>query len=88
MVAVVVLPDSAKNYLSKVFNDRWMEENGFMDAPTVEGTVSDLLHSKSKREVVTIGHTTTVIEAVETLKKYDFSQAPVVDGDALLGIFD
>ena len=47
MVAVVVLPDSAKNYLSKVFNDRWMEENGFMDAPTVEGTVSDLLHSKS-----------------------------------------
>ena len=35
---------------------------------------------------MTIGHTTTVIEAVETLKKYDFSQAPVVDGDALLGI--
>ena len=46
----------------------------------------NLLHSKSKREVVTIGHTTTVVEAVETLKKYDFSQAPVVDGDALLGI--
>ena len=42
----VVLPDSTE-LLSKVFNDRWMEENGFMDAPTVEGTVSDLLHSKS-----------------------------------------
>ena len=37
MVAVVILPDSAKNYLSKVFNDRWMEENGFMDAPAVRG---------------------------------------------------
>ena len=86
MVAVVVLPDSAKNYLSKVFNDRWMEENGFMEPPTVEGTVSDLLHSKSKREVITIEHTTTVVDAVETLKKYDFSQAPVVDGESLLGI--
>jgi cystathionine beta-synthase len=86
MVAVVILPDSAKNYLSKVFNDRWMEENGFMDAPAVQGTVSDLLHSKSKREVVTIAHDTTVLSAVETLKKYDFSQAPVFKGDALLGI--
>ena len=63
-----------------------MEENGFMDAPAVQGTVSDLLHSKSKREVVTIAHDTTVVSAVETLKKYDFSQAPVFKGDALLGI--
>ena len=56
-----------------------------MDAPAVQGTVSDLLHSKSKREVVTISHDTTVVSAVETLKKHDFSQAPVFDGDALLG---
>ena len=57
-----------------------------MDPPTVHGTVSDLLHSKSKREVVAIAHDTTVVSAVETLKKYDFSQAPVFEGDALLGI--
>ncbi len=86
MIAVVVLPDSAKNYLSKVFNDRWMEENGFMEAPSVKGTVSDLLHAKSKRGIVTIDHNDTVISAVETLKKHDYSQAPVMGGDSLLGI--
>lgn len=86
MIAVVVLPDSAKNYLSKVFNDRWMEENGFMEAPSVKGTVSDLLHVKSKRGIVTIGHNDTVLSAVETLKKHDYSQAPVMDGSSLLGI--
>ncbi len=86
MIAVVVLPDSAKNYLSKVFNDRWMEENGFMEAPSVKGTVSDLLHAKSKRGIVTIDHNDTVLSAVETLKKHDYSQAPVMDGDSLLGI--
>ena len=52
MVAVVVLPDSAKNYLSKVFNDRWMEENGLCKAPSITGTVSDLLAAKSKRGLV------------------------------------
>ncbi len=86
MIAVVVLPDSAKNYLSKVFNDRWMEENGFMEASSIRGTVSDLLHAKSKRGIVTVAHNATVVEAVETLKAHNYSQAPVMEGDSLLGI--
>lgn len=86
MVAVVVLPDSAKNYLSKVFNDRWMEENGFMEASYVPGTVADLLSAKPKRGLVSVNSQTTVLEAVELLKEHDFSQAPVMDNGALKGI--
>ena len=86
MVAVVVLPDSAKNYLSKVFNDRWMEENGFMQAPSIAGTVSDLLAAKSKRGLVCVNSQTTVLEAVELLKEHDYSQAPVMDNGGLKGI--
>ncbi len=86
MIAVVVLPDSAKNYLSKVFNDRWMEENGFMEASSIRGTVSDLLHAKSKRGIVNVAHNATVVEAVEILKAHNYSQAPVMHGESLLGI--
>lgn len=86
LIAVVVLPDSAKNYLSKVFNDRWMEDNGYLMGPTVQGTIADLLHAKPKQGIVSIPHDATLVSAVELLKKYDYSQAPVVEGDSLLGI--
>ncbi|WP_218184379.1 hypothetical protein [Aeropyrum camini] len=28
-VAVVILPDTGRNYINKLYNDRWMRENGF-----------------------------------------------------------
>jgi cystathionine beta-synthase len=86
MVAVVVLPDSAKNYLSKVFNDRWMDENGFMDGPGINGSVGDLLHAKSKRGLVSVDSDATIIDAVEMLKNHNFSQAPVMRDGNLMGI--
>ena len=43
---LVLLPDSAQKYLSKVFDDKWMRENGFLDEPDVLGTVSQLLRSR------------------------------------------
>ena len=52
MIAVIILPDSAKNYLSKVFNDKWMEENGFMDSPEDMGVVGDILKNKGKKRTL------------------------------------
>ena len=86
MVVVIILPDSARNYLSKLFNDYWMEENGFFDPPKVTGTVSDLLHAKTKRELLTISYRSTIADTVKMLKKNDISQAPVLKDDALIGI--
>jgi len=86
MIAVVILPDSAKNYLSKLFNDKWMEENGFFDPPKVIGTVSDLLHAKSKKGLITVDANASVRQAVELLKKHNFSQAPVMKDGQLVGV--
>jgi hypothetical protein len=41
--AVVLLPDSATRYMSKVFNDAWMREGGYMEPENTMGTVGDLL---------------------------------------------
>jgi cystathionine beta-synthase len=86
MVAVVVLPDSARNYLSKMFNDRWMNENGFFEKPSLIGTVSDLLHAKTKRELLSLPFDSTIAATVKLLKKHDISQAPVMRDGELIGI--
>ncbi len=75
---LVLLPDSAQKYLSKIFNDEWMRSNGFLSEDDTEGTVAHLLKSKQGR-LLTIGATSTVREAVRILKEHGISQLPVLD---------
>src|SRR6185437_6078848 len=44
---VVLCPDTGRNYLSKIFNDVWMIQNGFLAQPAVHMTLGDLLTSKT-----------------------------------------
>jgi cystathionine beta-synthase len=75
---LVLLPDNAQKYLSKVFNDEWMRSNGFLDAAEDEGTVAHILKRKPHK-LITVSVKTTVREAVATLKQHGISQLPVLD---------
>ena len=86
MNAVILLPDNGSRYLSKVYNDKWMEENGFLGDSTSMGTLSDLLVGRGKRSLITVPASSQVTEVVGLLKLHGVSQLPVVDGDQLLGI--
>ena len=86
MNAVILLPDNGSRYLSKVYNDNWMEENGFLGDNTSMGTLSDLLVGRGKRNLITVPASSQVTEVVGLLKLHGVSQLPVVDGDQLLGI--
>ena len=44
-LVTVILPDGGRSYLSKIFNDDWMTENGFLDRP-VDQTVGDVMRAK------------------------------------------
>jgi cystathionine beta-synthase len=81
-VIVVLLPDGGRGYLSKVFNDEWMADYGFLQ--TSEGrTVGDVLRSKSG-ELPQLVHThpqETVREAIDILRTYGVSQLPVVKAE-------
>ncbi len=81
---VVLLPDSASRYLSKVFNDEWMRENGFADEPTL-GTVRELLALKPQH-LVTARSDETLRTVIGKMKQHGVSQLPVVDGEQLKGI--
>ncbi|HMA35475.1 MAG TPA: cystathionine beta-synthase [Chloroflexia bacterium] len=81
---VVLLPDTGRGYLSKVYNDDWMRENGFLDRLATPARVRDLLgyHNRELPALVTVPVTAKVREAIELLRQYDISQLPVSrDGD-------
>jgi cystathionine beta-synthase len=77
---LVILPDSGNRYLSKVFNDDWMREAGFLDRQSL-GTVADiLLMTKTGAANVIIAKETDKVSAIiELMRSKDISQVPVTD---------
>jgi cystathionine beta-synthase len=84
-VVVVLLPDTGERYISKIYNDEWMRENGFLTPERI--TVRYVLDSKSKhpRGVISIDPATSVRDALDTLKRHDISQIPVMQGEKTVG---
>ncbi len=81
-VIVVILPDSGRGYLSKIFNDSWMRSYGFLAAD--EGaTVADVLKTKtgSLPDLVHTHPNETVRDAIGILHEYGVSQMPVVGAE-------
>lgn len=78
---VVLLPDSGRGYLSKVFNDDWMSAYGFMQADT-DQTIGNVLKAKSRDgylpDFIHTHPTESVADAIAILKEYGVSQIPVV----------
>jgi cystathionine beta-synthase len=76
---VILLPDSGSRYLSKIFSDDWMRENGYLES----GSVSELLQ-KRNRQLVTANCNDTVGDVVARMKRDSISQMPVVDDEGKL----
>jgi cystathionine beta-synthase len=78
---VVLLPDGGRGYLSKVYNDDWMREYGFL--PRRRGVVSDVLAGKGHHDtpaLLTAAAHQSVREAIDLLHTHSVSQLPVVAG--------
>jgi cystathionine beta-synthase len=79
-VIVVLLPDGGRGYLSKIFNDEWMADYGFLTAQTAEPKVADVLARKQGGlpEFVHAHPGETVAAAIGILREYNVSQLPVM----------
>jgi cystathionine beta-synthase len=79
-VIVVLLPDGGRGYLSKIFNDEWMADYGFL-APASEGAnVGEVLSRKGGGlpEFVHVHPDETVGAAISLMREYEVSQLPVM----------
>jgi cystathionine beta-synthase len=85
---LVILPDSGSRYLSKIFNESWMKEGGYLAAEASMGFVRDLMRTREEnREMVCVKADATVTEVVGLLKLHGISQLPVVtEENRLLGL--
>ncbi len=83
---LVLMPDGASKYISKIFNDDWMRENGFLEEEKGLGTVRDLLAGKPAGGVVTADAHDKVREVIGLMKSHGISQVPVLAGGKLRGM--
>jgi cystathionine beta-synthase len=81
---VAFLPDSGTRYLSKIYNDGWMQEHGYVDAE-VAISAADVIRVKHQngksRDLVIVRPYQTVFHALQTMQKEDISQLPVLEDD-------
>ncbi len=82
---VILLPDSGSRYLSKIYNDNWMSEHGFLDEEPTLGTVGEVLGA-SPRPPITLPDTTPAAEAIGLLKVHGISQVPVMRDGKVIGV--
>ncbi len=83
---VVLFADSGRSYLSKIFNDEWMRQNGFLERYPVQATVLDVVRDRmGTLGLIVVSKDQSVRSAIDTMQRYGISQIPVVaDGEAAL----
>lgn len=85
---VVILPDSGSRYLTKLFNDQWLMDQGLWEGVSKSyGAVEDLIAKRfDKGEIAFVSLKETVGEAIRKMAKEGVSQLPVMDGQTIVGL--
>ncbi len=84
---LVILPDSGNRYASKIYNDDWMRENGYVDSSfnVIIKEVLDTL-GKGEQAIYTCPETSTIGEAIQVMQEHDISQFPVMADNQVVGV--
>ena len=88
-LVVTIICDTGERYLSKVFNDEWMQENQMLEAPRM--TVEQLLERRSPGAppLVSVAPAAAVRQALNLMSTWGVSQIPVIDnGESLGGLIE
>ena len=85
---VTFVPDSGNKYLSKMYNDYWLVDQGFVERAH-HGDLRDYIgRPMEERATVSVGPEDTLLTAFGRFKLNDVSQLPVLEGEKLVGIID
>jgi cystathionine beta-synthase len=85
---VTFVCDSGNKYLSKIYDDEWMEDRGLLPAGST-GDLRDLIaHKHADRAVVTVAPDDTLLTAYSRMKVHGVSQLPVLKEGRIVGIID
>ncbi len=84
-VMVILIPDTGRQYLSKVYNDEWMRDNRYLE-PEVFLSAGQCVRAKSRlKELQSVQIEESAFDAMAKMRKMDISQMPVFDNQELTG---
>jgi cystathionine beta-synthase len=83
---VILLPDSGSRYMSKIYNDAWMEENGYLEPLDRLGVVRDVLKGLGSPVPIHVANDVTISEAIGLMRLHGISQLPVLDKEEIVGV--
>ena len=85
---VTFVCDTGAKYLSKMYNDYWMIDQGFTERPRT-GDLRDLITRRySDGAVITVGPDDPLLTAFQRMRLADISQVPVIDNGKCVGVLD
>jgi len=85
---VALVADTGNKYLSKMYNDYWMMDNGFIEVEQY-GDLRDLISRPyQSNDLIVMRPNETLSTVYQRMKLYDVSQLPIMDGDEIVGIID
>ena len=84
---VVLLPDTGRNYINKIFSDQWMQENGFWEGKISRTvTIKEILAGKKNlHPLIAVSPQDKLIRAVSLIREFNISQLPVIEGENIVG---
>jgi cystathionine beta-synthase len=85
---VAFVCDTGNKYLSKMYNDYWMADQGFIERPQ-HGDLRDLItRPYAEHDTIVVSKSDSLNTAYARMKLYDISQLPVMEGSEIVGIID
>jgi cystathionine beta-synthase len=85
---VTFVCDTGAKYLSKLYNDYWMQDQGFAGRPRT-GDLEDLITRKYEEgSVITVGPEDSLLTAFQRMRLADISQVPVMENGRCVGVLD
>ena len=85
-VVVVLCPDTGRNYLSRMYDDAWMAQNGFAEVAPEKTTAGDLLTALGREgKLIYLLPDNSLQEAVEIFRQNGISQLPVFENGQMVG---
>ena len=85
---VTFICDSGNKYLTKMYNDFWMFEQGLLDRPQQGNLIDLIVRRYQEGSVATLAPNETLLQAYRRMKLFDVSQLPVMQGERVVGILD
>jgi cystathionine beta-synthase len=84
-LVVALIPDTGRNYLSKLFDDAWLAANNLLPDQGPSHSVGDLLRTRGPRQLTTSSPDATVAEAIDVMQAAGISQLPVLQDGKSVG---